>query len=461
MKMQSEILKNANKINFNFVIAGILTSVLALGFVLAIIKNPLSAIILITAFALLIIFTLRTDFGIYLIVLSLITGQLLRIPITEGSAIQLTDILVVALSSVWIIKKIILNEKIKSTFIGPFLFIFLSIALLSFVNGLRFLNLDQAMISFFYLLRLWAYATLFFIATDIFKQEKNIYTFKKILFFAFFAIAVAGIIQIIIFPSLMKWAALYGWDPHMYRLFSTFLDPNFVGAFLVIGLMIALGFLFYTKSIEGKLVLIVLAIVFLVSIILTYSRSTYLFLAISFLTFSILRSRKLLLLGIAVIIILLLIFPKSVERIEGGFNIDESARSRFKTWEKTITIIKDHPVLGVGFNAFRYAQDRYSFLEEAAQDHSGAGSDSSILFIFATTGFFGFIAYIIFYILSLIKTKKVFSYSSSLQRRALALALFSILIGLAFHSVFVNSLFYPAIMVPLFIMLGIISTKSA
>lgn len=459
MKMPSETLKNANKINFNFVIAGILTSALALGFVLIILKNPLSALILIAAFTLLVIFTLRTDLGMYLILLSLIAGQLLRIPVTEGSAIQLTDILVVTLSLVWIIKKIILNEKIKSTFLGPFLFIFLSIAFLSFINGLRFLSLDQAMISFFYLLRLWAYAALFFIATDIFEQEKNIHLFKKILLFVFFAVAVAGIVQIIIFPSLSKWAALYGWDPHMYRLFSTFLDPNFVGAFLVIGLMTVLGILFYTKSIEGKLILIVLAIIFLVSIILTYSRSTYLFLAISFLTFSILRSKKLLLLGMAAIIIILLIFPKSVERIEGGFNIDESARTRFQTWSKTITIIRDHPVLGVGFNAFRYAQDRYSFLEDTAQDHSGAGSDSSILFIFATCGFFGLLAYLIFYILALIKTKKVFNYSS-LQRKGFALALFSILVGLAFHSVFVNSLFYPAIMVLFFVMLGLVSIKT-
>jgi len=439
------------------IIAGTLTFFFALGLVLAIITNPLIAVIIMAGFSLLVIFIFRMDIGVYLVILSLAAGQLIRIPLGQDSAIQLTDILVVLLSSIWLIKAIITRQKIKSTFLGPFLLIFLYLALLSFINGLRFLEIDQAKVSFFYLVRLISYATLFFVANDIFDKAKKIHSFNKISLITFFTVAATGIMQLIIFPSLAKWAALYGWDPHIGRLFSTFLDPNFAGAFLTIGFIFSLSLLFYAKSIEGKIILLFSSLLNLVAVILTYSRSSYLFLFIAFFAFCLLRSKKFIWLGIAAMIILSLIFPKSMERIQGGFKIDESAKTRFKTWENTITIIKDHPLLGVGFNSYRYAQENYTFSKEAVQSHAVAGSDSSLLFVFVTTGFFGFLSYLIFYLLALIKTKKVFNFSDLIQQRGLALAIFSILIGLIFHSLFVNSLFYPALMVLLFIFLGIIS----
>ncbi|MBU2595421.1 O-antigen ligase family protein [Patescibacteria group bacterium] len=458
--MLSQITKNQDQTKMKLTLALSLTSLLGIGLVLAIINGPLSAAVIIIALVTILIFILKTEWGVYLIILSLVSGQLVRIPLTGTSAIQPTDILVVILVSIWLIKKIILNQKIKSTFIGPFLCVFLSIAFISLINGLRFLDTDQAIISFFYLIRIASYMTLFFIGADIFSQQKKIYTLEKILLSAFFVIAAIGIVQVIVFPSLAKWAALYGWDPHMGRLFSTFLDPNFAGAFLVMGFIISLAFLFYAKSFEGRVALISASLLMLVAVILTYSRSTYLFLFISFFVLSILRSKKFLLVGIVAIIILMLIFPKSLDRIQGGFSIDESARTRFKTWENTLTIIKDHPMLGVGFNSFRYAQESYTFSKETTGGHAGAGSDSSLLFIFATTGFFGLLSYLIFYFLALIKTKKTFNYSLSAQQKGIGLALFSIMVGFLFHSVFVNSLFYPAIMAPFFLMLGLISAEN-
>lgn len=457
--MPSIITKGVDQTKIKLTIALGLTSIFALGLIFLITINPVIAAVIAISVFVLIVFIVRTDIGLYLVVFSLIAGQLIRIPVISESNVQLTDVLVVLLSSIWLIKKIILNQKIKRTMLGPFLLIFLSIALISFVNGLRFLSLEQAMVSLFYLIRLWSYAALFFIATDIFSQEKTIIIFKKILLFTFFAVALAGVIQVIIFPNLARWAALYGWDPHVGRLFSTFLDPNFVGAFLTFGFIFSISLLTYAKTFENRIVLILISILELISIILTYSRSTYLFLFISFLVLSIMRSKKLLLIGIVALIILMLIFPRSLDRIQGGFNIDESAKTRFKTWENTITVIRDHPLLGVGFNSFRYAQEDYSFNKEAVQSRAGAGSDSSLLFIFVTTGFFGLLSYLIFYLLALIKTKKVFNFSTLPHKRVFALTLFSILIGFLGHSIFINSLFYPALMVLFFTLLGIISVN--
>ena len=277
----------------------------------------------------------------------------------------------------------------------------------------------------------------------------------------FFIFSLLGIMQLIYFPSLLPWAGQTGWDPHIGRLFATFLDPNFAGAFLVFGFILSLSLLTYAKPIEDKIILTLVSISTLTTIILTYSRSSYLFLFVSFLILSILRSKKLLLLGVAAIIILLLIFPKSMERIEGGFSIDESAVKRFASWEKTMVIIRDHPLLGVGYNAFEPAQKSYALINIYDKSRSDTGSDSSLLTILATTGFIGLLSYLLFYLISIIKAKKIFSFSHSTTKKAFGLALVSIMIGLLFHSLFANSLLYPAMMIPLFLSLGIISAEPA
>ena len=446
-----------NKIFFIFLLI-IISSI----FIFLAIKSLLFSLIFVVVLAVVLVFYQKPEIGIYLIIISILGGQLLKINFETGdSGLLISDILIPFFLLIWILRLVIRKEKIPSTLIGPPLFLFLSLAILSLLNGLRFFELNQIIISSFYLIRLLSYGLLFFVSATIFsRNERGIYWLKNIMIASFSLFAIIGIFQLIYFPDLSNWAYKFGWDPHIGRLFSTFLDPNFAGAFLTVGFIISLALIFYTKSIEGRIILSVTAILTLVSTILTYSRSTYLFLFISFFIFSIIKSRKLLLLGIAVLIILLLIFPRSLERIQGGFDIDESAKARFESWGNTITIIRDHPLLGVGYNSFRYAQNDYGFGDKSSISRAGAGSDSSMLLIFATTGIFGLLSYLVFYFSALIKTKKVFTYSNSPQKRAFALALFSILIGLIFHSVFVNSLFYPALMIPIFIILGLISSKT-
>ncbi|MFH1694146.1 MAG: hypothetical protein ABH880_00035, partial [Patescibacteria group bacterium] len=70
--------------------------------------------------------------------------------------------------------------------------------------------------------------------------------------------------------------------------------------------------------------------------------------------------------------------------------------------------------------------------------HSGAGSDSSLLFVLATTGVFGLAAYLAIFTLALQKNT----------------CLLACLGALAVNSLFVNSLFYSAIMVFLWVLLA-------
>lgn len=407
------------------------------------------------------IFFEKPQIGIYIIIISILGGQLLKINFGDGeNGLLLSDMIIPFFLFCWFLRLIIKRDKIPSTLVGPFLLVFLSMAVISLVYGLRVLESQEILISSFYLFRLISYSLLFFAAATIFnRSQKRIYNFNKIFLLTFALFALLGIFQVIIFPDLTAWAIKYGWDPHIGRLFSTFLDPNFAGVFLTIGFIFSLAIFLNAKTIEAKIITASVALLTLVGVILTYSRSSYLFLAIAFFVFALIRQKRLLLIGLAAIIILLLIFPRSLERIESGFDIDKSAKFRLESWDNSTTIIKDNFWLGVGYNAFRHAQIKYGFVKANEENRGATGSDSSILFVFVTTGISGLISYLTFYFASLIKAKKILTYSLSPPKRALALVLLATLVGLIFESFFVNSLFYPPIMIIIFLLLGIISTE--
>lgn len=452
------------KNKLNLITASLVLSLVALGLSYLIVVDLKTALIITTSLALLFIFYKRTDIALFLTILSIVAGQLIKIPLGEsgGTGIIISDVLVPVLVILWLIKKLKNKEIIfKKTRVTPPLLIFLVIALSSYIGGIWLLeSRGQAIVSLLYLARLISYSFLFFVGLDVFQKEKNVQNFKKILLVTFFSVAILGLLQLKFFPKLITWSTEGGWDPHIRRLFSTFLDPNFAGAFLVIGTIIALALLFYTKSFEGRLILLVLVAISFYALILTYSRSSHLFFAVSFVVLALIRSRKLLLLGIILAILLGAQYPRAIDRIKNITNfeeIDESAELRLTSWKRGLTIYQDYPFFGIGYNTYRYAQIRYDFIEtEHKKDLSGAGSDSSLLTILITTGVLGLILYLLFYFFAITQAYKSYKLKLTPQRKAFSLALFSILIGLLFHSLFVNSLLYPFIMIILFTLLALI-----
>lgn len=94
-----------------------------------------------------------------------------------------------------------------------------------------------------------------------------------------------------------------------------------------------------------------------------------------------------------------------------------------------------YPLLGVGFNAYRYGLREMNLgNEQFLRSHGSSGNDASLLHVAATTGVIGLTFYI-FFIFSLLK--------SSYPKNPL---LFSAVGGLLIHSLFSNSLFYPPIL---------------
>ncbi len=360
------------------------------------------------------------DIYSWILALGIGSGQLIRLPFLSGG-ITVLDISVLFLTLFGLFK---LKLKLKKP---PFLIpglIFIFAAILSLILTPLHLGFSEMLSSFSYIARFFLYLSF---AWVIFSLKKDL---SKSFIFSGVVIAVLGLLQIIFLPDL-RFLASQGWDPHYFRAVSTFLDPNFTGAFLVLTLVLLMS-LRGAKATRQSL--LIFSLVFL-ALLATFSRSSYLIFLGSGLTFSFFkRSIKL---GVATIIlfaVLLLGFYVYTQQVATPRNIDrtQSASFRFNTWQQGFDLFQKSPILGIGFNAYRYGIKEYDLGDKQfLESHGSSANDSSLLFVLSTTGILGLGAYL-YLLFTFFKSNKIAAVG---------------LIGLLIHSFFSNSLFYPPILV--------------
>lgn len=401
---------------------------------------------------------LRVAF-VVLLVIFFPLGEVARFSLNEV-AVTLTDIGVGLVSILWIMFNIFrksraagfrfAGKKVKAKLFLP-ISIFVGVAILSLIVNLRNLTAYESLVSSLYIVRWVAYSLIYFVILDFDKDF-----LKKVPLFLLFAgalIVVGGFIQYFLYPDLRNLYYL-GWDEHLYRMFSSFLDPNFAGTFFVLYFLLTLGLLFNnfkTKNKTKTIVLNLLSSTSLLAIFLTFSRSAYLMLFVGTITFLILQKKiKWLVIFIVLSLISIVILVKNVPQTEGTNLLrTASGESRIESINRALTIFKDNPVFGVGFNAYRYVQRDYGFInEEKRIVHSGAGTDNSFLFILATTGIVGFFSFL-FLIYKIVRLSYQFKNS-----RYSAILLSSIL-ALVINSFFINSMFYIFVMMWIWILIGL------
>lgn len=386
---------------------------------------------------------------LFLIYLALFPfGQLTRVPlqIFESPEVRfyLTDIVLFFLLFSWgIWRFLLLKKKYQLPPLAIPIFSFSIICLLSLGLGSPLLSNREALVAGLYLVRWLVYAGIYFVVADIkdyFKWSKpsNLQNFLIIIGVA---IALFGLVQYFLWPNL-KLLKMLEWDPHYYRLVGTFLDPGFTGLILVLTLILIVTLGWDKKDKRGW---VAAGLITYIALALTYSRASYLAYLTGIGVISFVKKLPKLFIGAILIGVLTLIMLPQPAGEGGKLERTYSIEARIRNWQQSITIVQDHPFLGVGFNAYRYAQRDYGFLKDKWQvSHAGAGADSSILFVLATTGILG----ASFYLWLWWKTLK----SHNLAVTASVLALLA-------HSLFNNSLFYPWLMAWMWILLGSFSRR--
>jgi len=340
-------------------------------------------------------------------------GQIIRIGI-----LQPIDLIVGLATAYAIFKKFEIPDVFKH------LRLFLIFAASSWFFSIFIFLQVEVLYGLLYLFRLVAY---FYFGVYVWKFVKDSVDNRKLILSSLLTASVIsalfGWIQFFIFPDLKPFF-VWGWDMHLFRVVGTFLDPTFLALIIVFGSIISI--------LQRKWYL---TIFLLISLAFTYSRAGYLaFIAgVMAIVYFEKRFKKLLLLIPGIILIAFLLPTTKNHSIELFRSF--SALSRIENYEVTLKIFSKSPVFGVGYNNMCLSYQKYIGPQDFSS-HACSGSDSSILFVLATTGVLGLIVFI-FSILGIAK---------SLPRNSYLIILATSFTALFVHSIFGNSMFYPWIM---------------
>ncbi|MBI3956027.1 O-antigen ligase family protein [Candidatus Gottesmanbacteria bacterium] len=346
--------------------------------------------------------------AILLIVLwfSLLLGQLGGIPLGDGVRLYVQDIVLSALVLVSVARHGLIRKL-------PTFRLFLPITLFT-LAGVLSLGSNFST-GFLYLVRWVAYAFLYAV---VLVSPLSVRFWLWWLARFGVALGAVGLVQFVWYPDLRNLWYL-GWDPHYYRVFATLLDPNYVGILLVLTLFLLLYLFRRVRWQMGAVG---------VALLLTYSRSSYLALlvGVGVAIVSLKRWKK----GLFLFLFFLLAIVYLPKAGGDTLSLDryDSTASRIQNWSQTIARIEKRPVFGYGFGV--------------------TGIDSSLLYVGVTTGIVGFASY-----LWLIwEQVKLVRRSRNTPFRVMFYATFA---ALLIHSLFVNSLFYPWVMIWMWVLVGV------
>lgn len=351
----------------------------------------------------------------FLITLGLITafffGQLFRLNF-HNLSIPLIDVFIVSLTLINIIIHFT-NHQLKTN--NKYFIYFLIFAWISFF--INFIFFHYPIIKpILYLIRLTSLLSLFIYPPDFLQYSKYI---KVYFVLSIIANIIFGLIQYLLWPDFTSFRAL-NWDPHLYRLVSTFFDPTFTGLIYLFFFI----YLYFQKPsvINSQTKHLLMALTYL-GLALTYSRSTSLSLVIASLFVS--RKIKKPVIFMATLILVLatiLILPRQPGE---GTKLERtsSIKAKIENYQEGIKTFLSSPLIGHGYDNLFYVRQI-----NIPKSHSNFGFDGSLLTILATTGLIGFCFF-------LAGSVHLFRTSSLLFK--------TFFVVLFVHSLFANSLLYP------------------
>ncbi len=323
---------------------------------------------------------------------------------------------------IWYIKRKQILIPLNILFVVTFLIFSLLSTLFSIANY----PISDQFLVLGYLVRFGNYSFFGFLIYILLKSKILLtIDFQNILKLNFYLLFILNMAQYFLFRDISS-LSIYGFDPHQNRLTGTFLDPNYMGIYLII------YFLFSELTLNSRFV----SISSFIMILLTESRSAFLtlLLALFILMF---RSPKYLL-----FVALLFVFSfgtSFINRIELTKAANDSSNLRIESWKNAIQLYSLSPEFGIGFNNYRNMSKFFNLTSpENYYSNSSNSSDSSLLSILVMTGGIGLFLFLLYLI-------------------SFGLRVYDNLIYLAvifFNSIFINSLLFPTVCVLILLILN-------
>jgi len=217
--------------------------------------------------------------------------------------------------------------------------------------------------AFFYQGKVLEYFILFYLVLNFIQFEKQI---KVFLFFAMMTVLFLAVFTLLQVPHTEMFT-----ENRISTPFESNPQPSTAGGYLAFSFFLVFSLMMYQKSTGKKMILAVLALMVLVPLIFTYSRTTYMMLVGGMIVLAVLS--KIRLFRFLLVITLLaspVILPATVkERIaftwEDGKNpgrdlgVDASTQGRLYSVRRMWYSVTKNPILGLGIASWEYPDNQY------------------------------------------------------------------------------------------------------
>lgn len=252
-------------------------------------------------------------------------------------------------------------------------------------------------------IRISTYLFLFFIIKYYIVERKMINRIMYSSIASAVIIAIMGIMQY----CLGKGIKYYGGSEAVSRIVSTLENSNNLGAFFILLLFPFIILFIKEKQLNKKIIFAFITLIFLLNIILSFSRNAWLAVIIGYIALIFIYNFRLIY-GIIIITPIGLMIPQVSSRIRDIGNLSQNL-SRLSLWEIALKMIKDNKILGVGNGNYRTLYEEYYKKVKKIgyyKAHDNFHPHNAYLKAQCELGIVGFISLIGFLISSLIKTNK-------------------------------------------------------
>ena len=209
-----------------------------------------------------------------------------------------------------------------------------------------------------------SYAFTYFLAGQTLRTEEHLRGVLKALAWSAVLAVIYGFYQFSFGIDIadMKWVDAEAFPELKKRVFSTWENPNIFAGYL--GEAIAMTFAFFIRTDNEKqrwrLGAFILALA--LCLVMTYARGACFAVMLTLAVYGLVKDRRVLLGCVILGGGILLVDPMLAERLLSVFTkIDTSSEMRLAIWESSAAMILDHPILGIGWGAYRLVYPEYDF----------------------------------------------------------------------------------------------------
>jgi hypothetical protein len=433
----------------NLLLIFFLAAALLAGFLIS--QYPPNILILGTlAFAIFTITFVKFEWGLYILIFSMLLSPEITIGETAGSSLERgvtlrsEDFLLAVIGLSWFAKNAVNKELglfLKTSLNKPIFFYILA-CMISTGIGVAFGGVGIKT-SFLFILKYIEYFIVFFMIANHIEDTDQIKRFVFCLLLTCFITSIIGILQI---PGGERISAPFEGERG---------EPNTLGGYLLFVGAIAAGLLIKAENSKSKHLLIVLLVAMILPFLFTQSRSSYLGLVPVCFILGLLTKRKIIVIGLLSIAFIMspLLLPSQVKnRIlytftqpeesgqvrVGDVRLDTSTSARIATLKEIMRDWPKKPVFGYGVTG-------YGFI------------DSQLPRVLVETGILGLLAFL-YLIYSIIRlTLNNLRELETPYFQGLTIGFFAGTIGLLFHSLGANTFIIVRIMEPFWFFAGIIA----